>query len=128
MACHRRIVGVVAVPRLDAASAAASVLVPLQRVLCWEFLGRRAGALVWRDSVPTYRVADAMLLPAIDLLGKLKSSERPTLYALTRVSRLGPGDQLVEDFPEPEGILYLEQASFVTGVVLHIDGGQSAGT
>jgi len=26
-----------------------------------------------------------------------------------------------------EGILYLEQASFVTGVVLHIDGGQSAG-
>jgi NAD(P)-dependent dehydrogenase (short-subunit alcohol dehydrogenase family) len=27
-----------------------------------------------------------------------------------------------------EGILYLEQASFVTGVVLHIDGGQSAGS
>jgi NAD(P)-dependent dehydrogenase (short-subunit alcohol dehydrogenase family) len=26
-----------------------------------------------------------------------------------------------------EGIHYLEQASFVTGVVLHIDGGQSAG-
>jgi len=26
-----------------------------------------------------------------------------------------------------EGILYLEHASFVTGVVLHIDGGQSAG-
>jgi NAD(P)-dependent dehydrogenase (short-subunit alcohol dehydrogenase family) len=26
-----------------------------------------------------------------------------------------------------EGILYLEQAPFVTGVVLHIDGGQSAG-
>lgn len=26
-----------------------------------------------------------------------------------------------------EGILYLEKASFVTGVVLHIDGGQSAG-
>jgi NAD(P)-dependent dehydrogenase (short-subunit alcohol dehydrogenase family) len=26
-----------------------------------------------------------------------------------------------------EGVLYLEQASFVTGVVLHIDGGQSAG-
>ncbi len=26
-----------------------------------------------------------------------------------------------------EGILYLEQASFVTGVVLHIDDGQSAG-
>jgi NAD(P)-dependent dehydrogenase (short-subunit alcohol dehydrogenase family) len=26
-----------------------------------------------------------------------------------------------------EGILYLEEASFVTGVVLHIDGGQSAG-
>jgi NAD(P)-dependent dehydrogenase (short-subunit alcohol dehydrogenase family) len=26
-----------------------------------------------------------------------------------------------------EGILYLEQASFVTGVVRHIDGGQAAG-
>jgi len=27
-----------------------------------------------------------------------------------------------------EGILYLEEASFVTGVVLHIDGGQAAGS
>ena len=27
-----------------------------------------------------------------------------------------------------EGILYLEQASFVTGIVLHIDGGKSAGS
>jgi NAD(P)-dependent dehydrogenase (short-subunit alcohol dehydrogenase family) len=27
-----------------------------------------------------------------------------------------------------DGILYLERASFVTGVVLHIDGGQSAGS
>jgi NAD(P)-dependent dehydrogenase (short-subunit alcohol dehydrogenase family) len=26
-----------------------------------------------------------------------------------------------------EGILYLEQASFVTGETLHIDGGQAAG-
>jgi NAD(P)-dependent dehydrogenase (short-subunit alcohol dehydrogenase family) len=26
-----------------------------------------------------------------------------------------------------EGILYLERASFVTGEILHIDGGQAAG-
>ena len=26
-----------------------------------------------------------------------------------------------------DGILYLEQASFVTGEILHIDGGQAAG-
>jgi hypothetical protein len=26
-----------------------------------------------------------------------------------------------------DGILYLERASFVTGEILHIDGGQSAG-
>jgi NAD(P)-dependent dehydrogenase (short-subunit alcohol dehydrogenase family) len=26
-----------------------------------------------------------------------------------------------------DGILYLERATFVTGTVLHIDGGQSAG-
>jgi NAD(P)-dependent dehydrogenase (short-subunit alcohol dehydrogenase family) len=37
------------------------------------------------------------------------------------LGRLGQISEVVE------GILYLEQASFVTGVVLHIDGGQSAG-
>jgi NAD(P)-dependent dehydrogenase (short-subunit alcohol dehydrogenase family) len=37
------------------------------------------------------------------------------------LGRLGQVNDVVE------GILYLEQASFVTGVVLHIDGGQSAG-
>ncbi|HTW07322.1 MAG TPA: SDR family oxidoreductase, partial [Acidimicrobiales bacterium] len=40
------------------------------------------------------------------------------LHPLGRVGQIGD---------VVEGILYLEQASFVTGVVLHIDGGQSAG-
>lgn len=40
---------------------------------------------------------------------------------LQPIGRLGEISDVVE------GILYLEQASFVTGVILHIDGGQSAG-
>ncbi len=43
------------------------------------------------------------------------------LGALHPLGRLGRISDVVE------GILYLERASFVTGVVLHIDGGQSAG-
>ena len=49
----------------------------------------------------------------------------PASYAgmadLHPLGRLGQVSDVVE------GILYLEQATFVTGVVLHIDGGQSAG-
>jgi NAD(P)-dependent dehydrogenase (short-subunit alcohol dehydrogenase family) len=40
------------------------------------------------------------------------------LHPLGRVGQIGD---------VVEGTLYLEEASFVTGVVLHIDGGQSAG-
>ena len=43
------------------------------------------------------------------------------LAALHPLGRVGQISDVVE------GILYLERASFVTGVVLHIDGGQSAG-
>jgi NAD(P)-dependent dehydrogenase (short-subunit alcohol dehydrogenase family) len=43
------------------------------------------------------------------------------LGALHPLGRVGQISDVVE------GILYLERASFVTGVVLHIDGGQSAG-
>ena len=43
------------------------------------------------------------------------------LDALHPLGRVGQVDDVVD------GILYLEQAPFVTGVVLHIDGGQAAG-
>jgi NAD(P)-dependent dehydrogenase (short-subunit alcohol dehydrogenase family) len=43
------------------------------------------------------------------------------LAALHPLGRLGEIDDIVE------GILYLERAGFVTGEILHIDGGQSAG-
>jgi NAD(P)-dependent dehydrogenase (short-subunit alcohol dehydrogenase family) len=43
------------------------------------------------------------------------------LAALHPLGRLGEISDVVD------GILYLERASFVTGVILHIDGGQSAG-
>ena len=49
----------------------------------------------------------------------------PSSYAgLAQLHPLGRVGQISDVV---EGILYLEQASFVTGVVLHIDGGQSAG-
>jgi NAD(P)-dependent dehydrogenase (short-subunit alcohol dehydrogenase family) len=43
------------------------------------------------------------------------------MAALHPIGRLGEVNDVVE------GILYLERATFVTGEVLHIDGGQSAG-
>jgi NAD(P)-dependent dehydrogenase (short-subunit alcohol dehydrogenase family) len=45
----------------------------------------------------------------------------PTYAALHPVGRMGTVDEVVH------GVLYLEQAPFVTGEFLHIDGGQSAG-
>ncbi|MEY9862724.1 NAD(P)-dependent dehydrogenase (short-subunit alcohol dehydrogenase family) [Catenulispora sp. GAS73] len=43
------------------------------------------------------------------------------LAALHPLGRMGEIDDVVE------AIMYLEQASFVTGEILHVDGGQSAG-
>ncbi|GAA1759742.1 SDR family NAD(P)-dependent oxidoreductase [Agromyces humatus] len=45
----------------------------------------------------------------------------PTYAALHPVGRMGNIDDVVH------GVLYLEQAPFVTGEFLHVDGGQSAG-
>ena len=45
----------------------------------------------------------------------------PTYAALHPVGRMGTIDDVVH------GVLYLEQAPFVTGEFLHVDGGQSAG-
>ena len=36
-------------------------------------------------------------------------------------------EQALGRFGRVDGILYLEQATFVTGEILHIDGGQAAG-
>ena len=44
-----------------------------------------------------------------------------TLAKLHPVGRLGEIDDVVD------AVLYLENASFVTGEILHVDGGQSAG-
>ncbi len=43
------------------------------------------------------------------------------MAALHPIRRLGAIGDIVD------GILYLEQATFVTGETLHIDGGQAAG-
>jgi NAD(P)-dependent dehydrogenase (short-subunit alcohol dehydrogenase family) len=43
------------------------------------------------------------------------------------MAELHPLGQLGQISDVVEGVLYLERASFVTGVVLHIDGGQAAG-
>jgi NAD(P)-dependent dehydrogenase (short-subunit alcohol dehydrogenase family) len=43
------------------------------------------------------------------------------LAALHPVKRMGDIDDIVQ------AVLYLESAGFVTGEILHVDGGQSAG-
>jgi len=48
-------------------------------------------------------------------------SEYGTLATLHPVGRVGEIDDVVD------AVLYLENASFVTGEILHVDGGQSAG-
>jgi NAD(P)-dependent dehydrogenase (short-subunit alcohol dehydrogenase family) len=48
-------------------------------------------------------------------------SEYDALAALHPVGRVGDVDDVVD------AVLYLENASFVTGEILHVDGGQSAG-
>lgn len=48
-------------------------------------------------------------------------SDHAALAALHPLGRLGEIDEAVE------AVLYLEQAGFVTGEILHVDGGQSAG-
>ena len=45
----------------------------------------------------------------------------PQLGALHPVGHMGEIVDIVD------AVLYLEQASFVTGEILHVDGGQSAG-
>ena len=59
-------------------------------------------------------------------LGVIKTPMHPiethkALDALHPVGRMGEISDVVE------AILYLESASFVTGEILHVDGGQSAG-
>jgi NAD(P)-dependent dehydrogenase (short-subunit alcohol dehydrogenase family) len=59
-------------------------------------------------------------------LGVIKDPMRPeayneTLAAMHPLGRIGEIDDVVD------AVLYLEGASFVTGAVFHVDGGQSAG-
>ena len=59
-------------------------------------------------------------------LGIIKTPNRdPASYA--GLAALHPLGRLGEVSDVVEGILYLERATFVTGEVLHIDGGQAAG-
>jgi NAD(P)-dependent dehydrogenase (short-subunit alcohol dehydrogenase family) len=46
------------------------------------------------------------------------------LASLNPMGRLGDIDDAVDAV---DAVLYLEQAGFVTGEILHVDGGQSAG-
>jgi len=49
----------------------------------------------------------------------------PASYA--GIAELHPLGRLGQPSDVAEGILYLERASFVTGEILHIDGGKAAG-
>jgi NAD(P)-dependent dehydrogenase (short-subunit alcohol dehydrogenase family) len=49
------------------------------------------------------------------------NNDHAALAGLHPLGRLGTVDDIVE------GVLYLEAATFVTGEILHVDGGQSAG-
>lgn len=49
------------------------------------------------------------------------------LASYVRMAGLQPLGRVGEISDVVDGILYLEQATFVTGETLHIDGGQAAG-
>jgi NAD(P)-dependent dehydrogenase (short-subunit alcohol dehydrogenase family) len=60
-------------------------------------------------------------------LGVIKTpiNDDPASYA--GMAALHPLRRMGEISDVVDGILYLEQATFVTGEILHIDGGQAAG-
>ncbi len=59
-------------------------------------------------------------------LGVIRTRDDPVSYA--GMAELQPLGRLGEIGDVVDGVLYLERATFVTGVTLHIDGGQAAGT
>jgi len=59
-------------------------------------------------------------------LGIIKSPMHP-VETHSQLSTLHPVGHMGEISDVVDAILYLEQASFVTGEILHVDGGQSAG-
>jgi NAD(P)-dependent dehydrogenase (short-subunit alcohol dehydrogenase family) len=76
-------------------------------------------------SLATEYAARAIRVNAV-ALGVIRTPMHPAethegLAALHPVGRMGEIDDVVE------AITYLESASFVTGEVLHVDGGQNAG-
>ena len=58
-------------------------------------------------------------------LGVIRTSDDLTSYA--GMDELHPLARLGEISDVVDGVLYLERATFVTGEILHIDGGQAAG-
>jgi NAD(P)-dependent dehydrogenase (short-subunit alcohol dehydrogenase family) len=59
-------------------------------------------------------------------LGVIRTSDDAASYA--GMADLHPLGRLGEIGDVVDGVLYLERATFVTGEILHIDGGQTAGT
>ena len=53
------------------------------------------------------------------------SMHRPEMYDF--LAKLHPIGRMGEVHEIVEAVLYLESAGFVTGEILHVDGGQSAG-
>ena len=59
-------------------------------------------------------------------LGTIKTPMHP-VEAHPQLAKLHPVGRMGEIADVVEAVLYLERASFVTGEILHVDGGQSAG-
>jgi NAD(P)-dependent dehydrogenase (short-subunit alcohol dehydrogenase family) len=77
-----------------------------------ELAQQEQGTVAWfafRENATTFGVFDAF------------EETHDTLAALHPVGRMGDIGDIVE------AIMYLETAEFVTGEILHVDGGQSAG-
>ena len=63
------------------------------------------------------------------MLSRRASSRRRTIHrrATTRLTRLEPIGRVGQISDIVDGILFLEASPFITGEILHIDGGQAAG-
>jgi NAD(P)-dependent dehydrogenase (short-subunit alcohol dehydrogenase family) len=60
-------------------------------------------------------------------LARCHPNARARQSSYAELAGLHPLERVGEIADVVEGVLYLEQASFVTGETLHIDGGQAAG-
>jgi NAD(P)-dependent dehydrogenase (short-subunit alcohol dehydrogenase family) len=79
------------------------------------------GIVAVEGDIADPETAQRIVEAAVEQFGRIDTLINAGMGALHPIGRVGKIEDVVG------GVLYLESAPFVTGEILHIDGGQSAG-